>query len=134
MEPRHGAGLTEIDPAMHSSSDRKGDLGNAGAVRDLPNFPGEHPKAHEAVEFMEAAYEKVEQRQLQPVLTGELPMRVRHLRNYPEHLINIDPTVAASLSPEALRKEQREAARLKKENESNDELIRTATLEDSTAV
>ena len=68
-----------------------GDTGTAGRRsaatgadldRALPPFPGEHPPTHAAKQWLEYLVDQETKLHLQAVATGQLPLRVQHLRNW----------------------------------------------------
>ena len=100
------------------------------AVTDMPQFPGEHPARHAAREWMEHFHDRVAKRKLQSAQRGELPLRVQHVRKWPESMTQVPPQIAAGMNHAQLYKAQADAAHRLHENEQNEQLVKVAVLED----
>ena len=82
-----------------------------GREQELPQFPGEHPARHAASQWMEKLQDQVAHLNLQTAMRGELPLRVQHMRNWPEHMTTVPAEVEATLDAGQLYKAQAEAAK-----------------------
>ena len=104
------------------------------AAQELATFPGEHPARHAAREWMEKFGDKVATNKLQTAQHGELPLRVQHLRNWPDEMTHVPAAVASTMNPAQLYKASADAAARLHENEQNDQRVKIAVLEDQTAL
>ncbi len=76
----------------------------------LQAFPGEHPPQHAARDWLESTNDAINRMGLTPVLSNELPTRVRSLRNFPDELTTVPDKVAASLDKDPAKLYQLKAA------------------------
>ena len=100
------------------------------AVKRLPRFPGDCPGLHQGKQWAEALDDEIRALRLQPILSNQLPLRVQHLRNWPDELCEVSDEILDTVDEAIAYKIKVEAAGRAKENERNDELIRIAVLED----
>ena len=113
-----------------SATTRRSKATGAALTGVLPPFPGIHPQPHQITEWIEAFADKSSGLGLQAVLAGNLPLRVQSLRNWPDSLTTIPKTVVDEASASRLYSLRVEAARMLRDNERNDEMIKVAVLED----
>ena len=106
----------------------------AEAAQELPPFPGEHPARHAAREWMEKFNDKVSTHKLQTAQRGELPLRVQHLRNWPDAMTAVPADVASGMNAAQLYKATGDAAQRLHDNEQNDQRVKIAVLEDQSAL
>ena len=83
---------------------------------------------------MEKFGDKVATNKLQTAQHGELPLRVQHLRNWPDEMTHVPAAVASTMNPAQLYKASADAAARLHENEQNDQRVKIAVLEDQTAL
>ena len=62
----------------------------------VPAFPDEYPQAHEAAEWLEKDENRIGKLHLQAVRDGKLPLRVQHLKNWPEEFLAVPEEVLDS--------------------------------------
>ena len=83
----------------------------------MPAFPGESPSPLEAAEHMEALSDRAADLHLQAIVANKLPLRVQHLRNWPDDMLTIPADVRAAADPVKIFELQARIADKQRENE-----------------
>ena len=69
---------------------------------------------------MEKLNDRISTHKLQTAQRGELPLRVQHLRNWPDAMTAVPQGIARNMNAAQLYKAQAEAAQRMHDNEQND--------------
>ena len=89
------------------------------SVKRLPKFPGDCPSLHQGKLWTEALDDETRVLRLQPILANQLPLRVQHLRNWPEELCEVSAAVLATADDATAYKLRVDAAGRAKQNDKN---------------
>ena len=89
------AGSRDLVPGMPNDSRKQHKSTATGddILAGVPAFPDEYPQAHEAAEWLEKYENRIGKLHLQAVRDGKLPLRVQHLKNWPEEFLAVPEEV-----------------------------------------
>ena len=113
-----------------SSAGHKSAATGADLLAGLDAFPDEYPQLHEAMLWMEKYEDRIGALHLQAVRDGKLPLRVQHLKNWPDEYLDVPDEVLSDTDSAKGYTLQLEAVKRRRENEQNDEAVKVAVLQD----